>query len=137
MRFLCVGCDEPMALKDAIGPDRGSVALVYSCGTCGHEFAMLTNPHETQLVTSLGIEIGPDGEQREAASKCPFTGMVKEMQADDDSVPWTAEATARLAGVPDFVRPMARDGIERFARDKGYTEVDEKVLDEAREVFGF
>jgi hypothetical protein len=51
-------------------------------------------------------------------------------------VRWTAAAEARLAKVPEFVRPMARTGIEKFARDRGFVEVDEKILDEAREFFG-
>ena len=51
-------------------------------------------------------------------------------------VRWTAAAEARLANIPEFVRPMARTGIEKFARDKGALEVDEKVLDEARQFFG-
>ena len=49
---------------------------------------------------------------------------------------WTTAAEARLANIPEFVRPMARTGIEKFARDKGTLEVDEKILDEAREFFG-
>ena len=49
---------------------------------------------------------------------------------------WTAAAEARLANIPEFVRPMARTGIERFAREKGAMEVDERLLDEAREFFG-
>jgi hypothetical protein len=31
---------------------------------------------------------------------------------------------------------MARVGIEKFALDKGAAEVDEQILDEAREFFG-
>ena len=31
---------------------------------------------------------------------------------------------------------MARTGIERFARERGALEVDEKILDEARDFFG-
>ena len=31
---------------------------------------------------------------------------------------------------------MARTGIEQFARDRGALEVDEKILDEARDFFG-
>ena len=31
---------------------------------------------------------------------------------------------------------MARAGIEQFARDNGSLEVDEKILDAAREFFG-
>jgi hypothetical protein len=49
---------------------------------------------------------------------------------------WTAAAEARLANIPAFVRPMARTGIERFARERGALEVDEKILDAAREFFG-
>ena len=51
-------------------------------------------------------------------------------------VRWTSGAEARLANIPEFVRPMARTGIEKFARDKGALEVDDKILDEAREFFG-
>jgi hypothetical protein len=51
-------------------------------------------------------------------------------------VRWTAAAEARLANIPAFVRPMARTGIERFAREKGSLEVDEKILDAARDFFG-
>ena len=31
---------------------------------------------------------------------------------------------------------MARTGIEQFARDRGALEVDEKILEEARDFFG-
>ena len=34
------------------------------------------------------------------------------------------------------VRPMARTGIEQFARERGSLEVDEKILDAARDFFG-
>jgi hypothetical protein len=56
--------------------------------------------------------------------------------AEPIPVRWTAAAEARLAKIPEFVRPMARTGIERFARDKGIFEVDEQILDEARDFFG-
>jgi hypothetical protein len=57
-------------------------------------------------------------------------------RAESIAVRWTAAAEARLANIPEFVRPMARTGIERFAREKGALEVDEKMLDAAREFFG-
>ena len=52
------------------------------------------------------------------------------------SVQWTSGAEARLANIPEFVRPMARTGIEKFARERGAQEVDEAILDAAREFFG-
>jgi len=131
MKFLCVPCDTPMKLAET-SAEGGSVSLVYSCPDCGYECAMLTNPMETGVVASLGVKIGE--------SKCPFTGMVQEATGEQttkpDGVPWTPEAESRMAGVPEFVRPMVRTGIERFARDNGYAEVDEKVLDEAKSFFG-
>jgi hypothetical protein len=56
--------------------------------------------------------------------------------AETTLVRWTAAAEARLANIPEFVRPMARTGIERFARERGAMEVDEKVLDAAKDFFG-
>jgi light-independent protochlorophyllide reductase subunit B len=56
--------------------------------------------------------------------------------AEPVSVRWTAAAEARLAKIPEFIRPMARTGIERFAREKGAHEVDERILEAAREFFG-
>ena len=51
-------------------------------------------------------------------------------------VRWTAGRRSRLANIPEFVRPMARTGIEKFARERGALEVDEKILDAARDFFG-
>jgi len=48
----------------------------------------------------------------------------------------SAAAEARLANIPEFVRPMAKTGIEKFARDRGSLEVDEQILDAAKDFFG-
>ncbi len=141
MKFLCVACDEPMKLSQAGPPDGGgSLTAVFACPRCGQRTAMLTNPWETEMVTSLGIKIGPAGETAEGASRCPFSGMVREMEEEAargaDGVVWTAEALARLDNIPEFVRPMARQGVEHYARAQGHAEIDERVLDEARERFG-
>jgi hypothetical protein len=112
---------------------------------------MLTNAYETQVVQSLGVRIGPADAASEAGSRCPFTAMIPARTGTEPgsigeprhgpaagSIPvrWTAAAEARLANVPEFVRPMARTGIEQFARDRGTLEVDETILDAARDFFG-
>jgi hypothetical protein len=163
MKFLCVPCDSPMKLQSVGPPERGSLSVVYSCPECGYEMAMLTNAYETQIVQSLGVRIGPQGD-REASSTsgagCPFSSMIPAMEstsrapADGEKQPfdpargrpgessepmpvrWTAAAEARLANIPEFVRPMAKTGIEKFARERGAVEVDEQILDAAREFFG-
>ena len=145
MKFLCVPCDTPMKLQTVGPPERGSLSIVYSCPECGYEMAMLTNAYETQAVQSLGVRIGPDtGAQASSATGpgCPFSAMIPTKEGGDTqaaepiAVRWTAAAEARLANIPAFVRPMARTGIERFARENGSTEVDEKLLDAARDFFG-
>jgi len=158
MKFLCVPCDSPMKLQTVGPPDRGSLSVVYACPECGYEMAMLTNAYETQVVQSLGVRIGPEaarqaegGGSTASASKCPFGAMIPATSATDPfdaaqsrrgevaqpaPVRWTAAAEARLLNVPEFVRPMARTGIERFARDNGASEVDDRILDAAKEFFG-
>ena len=141
MKFLCVACDEQMKLKRTIGPERGSITLIYGCPTCGYAFAMMTNPHETQVVSSLGVKVGvQDGATAAAASKCPVTGMLQGLEREgeaEDAPMWTPAARERLAAIPEMVRPMAASGIESFAKQNGYVEIDEKVLEEARAQFGF
>jgi Proto-chlorophyllide reductase 57 kD subunit len=145
MKFLCVPCDSPMKLQTVGPPERGSLSVVYSCPECGYEIAMLTNAYETQIVQSLGVKIGAasaggSADSAKAGSGCPFAGMIpaNEDARPDEPTPvrWTSAAEARLANIPEFVRPMARTGIEKFAREQGAVEVDETILDAAREFFG-
>jgi hypothetical protein len=135
-----------MTLQSVGPPERGSLSVVYSCPECGYEIAMLTNAYETQVVQSLGVRIGPEagaGSSGTSGGGCPFSGMIPGIQevppvqaGEPIPVRWTAAAEARLANIPEFVRPMARTGIERFARERGALEVDEKILDAARDFFG-
>ena len=147
MKFLCIPCDSPMKLQTVGRPEGGSLSVVYSCPECGYEMAMLTNAYETQIVQSLGVRIGPgisEAASSGASSKCPFPAMMPATEGapegarDAEPIPvrWTSGAEARLANIPEFVRPMARTGIERFARERGSLEVDEKILDAARDFFG-
>ena len=159
MKFLCVPCDSQMKLQTVVPPERGSLSVVYACPECGYEIAMLTNAYETQIAQSLGVRIGPAEPSREArhgisegqSASCPFSAMIPATEGarafnvtqggpgqagEPVPIPWTAAAEARLARVPEFVRPMARTGIERFARERGALEVDEKILDAARDFFG-
>jgi hypothetical protein len=166
MKFLCVECDEPMKLLRTAGPDAGSMSVVFGCPVCGRETAMLTNAMETQVVRSLGVTIGgradaagpmemvrtslaqarPEPGDGDAAnppaaggSKCPFTGMVADAFARQESagpIAWTRAAEERLARVPAFAQSMVRIGVEMHARERGYTEIDDAVMDEVKGRFG-
>src|SRR5256885_17148118 len=47
-----------MAFAERELPGDGTLAATFKCPKCGRVVAMLTNPMETQLVSSLGVEIG-------------------------------------------------------------------------------
>lgn len=140
MKFLCVSCNEAMKLREVSPPDRGSLSVVYRCPSCEQEFAMLTNPYETQVVGSLGVKVGGESVTVEGESKCPFAGLVQDVTDGQESangeIPWTTEASSRLDNVPEFARPMAKKGIERYAKERGFARVDAEVLDQAKEFFG-
>ena len=154
MKFLCVPCDAPMRLLATDEREPGSLSVVYACPECGYEMAMLTNAQETQMVRSLGVRIGPaasaqlaapaDGTPTDgapAAAKCPFPAMLgMSLEAAPagaaGGLAWTPEALARLAAIPEFVRPMARAGVEQVAREQGQSVVDESLLSAARARFG-
>ena len=140
MKFLCVRCDEAMKLIEARPPERGSLSVVFRCPACENEIAMLTNPFETQVVGSLGVVIGGESGDSEGASSCPFSSLVQDMGAlpegGSGELAWSSEAAARLENMPEFARPMAKSGIEQFAKERGLPRIDLQVLDQAREFFG-
>ena len=152
MKLLCVECDAPMKFGGYEGPEEGSLSIRFLCPSCGKSTALLTNPFETQMVSSLGVKIGgktvppePMEQTRSAleseGGKCPFANMLAEDQAAapnkrPDGVAWTPEAEARLERVPGFVRPMAKKAIEKYAEQKGVREISESLLEEAREKIG-
>ncbi len=48
-------------------------------------------------------------------------------------LPWTPEAEQRLERIPSFARGMVVKGVEKFAREKGFNEVDEAIMRQSRE----
>jgi len=89
-----------------------------------------------------GIATTPSAPQPTAAppsgSKCPFTGVVSDAYARHETAApaWTQEAEARLERIPSFVRPMVQKGVEAYAREKGYAEIDATVMEEVKGRFG-
>jgi len=68
---------------------------------------------------------------------CPFAAMVGGASTDTPAmVAWTVDAAGRLERIPAFIRPMARQAIERFAQERGYATVTDEVMDQARDFMG-
>ncbi|MBI5749888.1 MAG: hypothetical protein HZA00_12265 [Nitrospinae bacterium] len=60
MKFLCIRCNEYMKLMNTDDSKGDSVDIIFSCSKCNNQIAMITNPQETQMVKTLGLNIGVD-----------------------------------------------------------------------------
>jgi len=65
---------------------------------------------------------------------CPYTGHIQTRERTEaDPVAWTGEAFERLRNVPLIARPLARNTVERFARENGFWRVTTRVMDENKD----
>lgn len=162
MKFLCLDCDEVMQFAERQLPGDGTLAAVFGCPTCDHEVAMLTNPMETQFVSSMGVEIGgrevpeqpmelvrgnlaegrddafadADVPPAEGGSAAPAAAGAEPGAASSGRVEWTDDAVARLGRVPSFVRGMVKRIYTDYARERGIPAITPEVMDRARSDLG-
>jgi hypothetical protein len=105
--------------------------------------AGLAHQREAALVVDAAgsredsLAAAPAGSPAADGPGCPFAAMIGGAGAAGVAgVPWTPEAEGRLERIPAFIRPMARQSIERFARERGYATVNDEVMDQARDFMG-
>jgi hypothetical protein len=151
VKFLCIDCDAQMAFEERRVPGDGTFAAAFRCPACGRRIAMLANPMETQLVEALDVRIGGRtlGEQplelvrgamRGRDDAFVDAGAPAVNHGDTDHPParprWSADAEARLARVPGFVRGMVKRLYAEYASERGITEITPDVMDRARQELG-
>ncbi len=147
MKFLCVPCDSVMEFAERHLPGDGTMAAVFACGGCGREMALLTNPMETQLVSTMGVKVGG----REVPAQPMETVRSTLAEGRDDAfdpppeappsptpggVRWSEDATSRLQAVPGFVRGMVKRIYTDYARERGIETITPAVMDRARTDLG-
>ncbi len=140
MKFLCVECDAQMASVQKTDPGDGSLALLFRCPRCRREIAMLANPMETQMVSSLCVSVG----DTVAAAPEPFAGVGSHLDSgaegarrDGEPAPsWSEAAETRLARIPGFVRGMVRRLYADWAREHGVAVITVEMMDRARSELG-
>jgi nucleotide-binding universal stress UspA family protein len=70
----------------------------------------------------------------EVEVQCPVTGVVSRRPRNaTDPVVWTEEAWSRLQLVPLIARPLARNTVERFARNHAIWRVTTAVMDDNKQ----
>jgi hypothetical protein len=164
VKFLCLECDSVMTFAERRVPGDGTLAAVFACGTCGREMAMLTNPMETQLVSSMGVKIGgrtvpeqpmeivrstlgdarddafdADGPSHSAAAAAAPADPADRATAAPGARPrvtWGDDAVERLERVPSFVRGMVKRIYTDWARERGIERITVEVMDTARSDLG-
>lgn len=140
MKFLCVSCEVQMVSVGQRAPGDGTLGILFRCPDCDREIAMLTNPMETQMVSSLCVKLDDDeGEERPEPFEGLSAGLSEEAASastepgDARSAPsWSPEAEARLQRVPGFVRGVVRRMYSDWARDRQIVEITPDVMDRAR-----
>ncbi len=156
MKFLCVECDEQMIFEQRQLPGDGTLAAAFRCPECERIVAMLTNPMETQLVSSLGIKIGgrevpgqplelvrsnvvggrEDAFVEDEPGSEPDISPERDRSGPAPSVVWSLAAVERLEGVPRFVRGMVKRIYTDYAKENGISEITPAVMDRARSDLG-
>ena len=58
MKFVCLNCETYMTFEKVEKPAESSLGVFFACPSCNAKFSMVTNPGETQMVTSLGVQFG-------------------------------------------------------------------------------
>ena len=109
--------------------------LIMGIGTA-EELALAEIKAEEAMKRTL-VE-GSDADETPAirivTAKCPYTGHVQEREwTEKDPVVWTGEAFDRLRLVPLIARPLARNTVERFARDHAMWRITTRVMDENKQ----
>jgi hypothetical protein len=142
MKFLCLECDAQLTFTERQQPGDGTFAAAFVCPRCGRRVALLANPMETQLVSSLGVRIG--GSELEPApmelTRAATVTREGAFAETDPAVPgrprWSPEAQLRLGQVPRFVRGMVKKIYGEYAAEHSIVEITPEVMDRARTELG-
>ncbi|HET6362517.1 MAG TPA: universal stress protein [Gemmatimonadota bacterium] len=109
--------------------------LIMGIGTA-EELALAEIKAEEAMKRTLveGSDVDETPAVRMVVAKCPYTGHVQEREwTEKDPVVWTGEAFERLRLVPLIARPLARNTVERFAREHAMWRITTRVMDENKQ----
>jgi hypothetical protein len=109
--------------------------LIMGIGTA-EELALAEVKAEQAMTRTVveGMDADVEPAEPTITVKCPYTGHAQlRARTSADPIVWTQEAFGRLAAVPLIARPLARNTVERFARDHGMWRVTTRVMDENKQ----
>ena len=104
--------------------------LIMGIGTA-EELALAEVKAEDAMKRTVveGHDADPVPEAATIETKCPYTGHLQVRERTlSDPVVWTHEAFERLTAVPLVARPLARNTVEKFAREHAVWRVTTAVM---------
>jgi len=123
MKFVCMKCETYMNFEKVEKPAEGSLGVFFGCPSCGARFTMVTNPGETQMVSSLGVQLGGrtvaqqpfemtrGGLRGEGADQAEMANYLQEHYSDKASAAYApAEGEKKTGGCP-FSAVVAQMGL--------------------------
>ncbi len=153
--FTCPSCDAQVAMVT----NPGETAMVQALGV---KLGGRTAPAAAMELTRESLQDAPEVLEKRSPSPaaqqemlkdeltkaeaaeaggCPFSSMVAQMEgmggsAETNQSPveltWSQEAEARIEGVPSFMRPMIKMGVEGYARKNNLSTITPEVMDASK-----
>jgi hypothetical protein len=132
MKFVCMKCETYMNFEKVEKPAEGSLGVFFGCPSCGARFTMVTNPGETQMVSSLGVQLGGrtvaaqpfemtrGGLRGEGESQAEMSNYLKEHYGEKPAAATAApaEGEKKTGGCP-FSAVVAQMGLGSSTEAKG------------------
>jgi len=122
MKFVCMKCETYMNFEKVEKPGEGSLGVFFGCPSCGARFTMVTNPGETQMVSSLGVQLGGrtaaaepfemtrSGLRGEGPGQAEMANYLKEHYGDKPVSTTATESSEKKSGCP-FSAVVAQMGL--------------------------
>jgi hypothetical protein len=132
MKFVCMKCETYMNFEKVEKPGEGSLGVFFGCPSCGARFTMVTNPGETQMVSSLGVQLGGraapaeafemtrSGLRTDGAGQADMANYLTEHYSETKAAPAGVEGEKKSGGCP-FSAVVAQMGLGSSTEAHGDT----------------
>jgi len=130
MKFVCMKCETYMNFEKVEKPGEGSLGVFFGCPSCGARFTMVTNPGETQMVSSLGVQLGGrtaaaepfemtrGGLRAEGSGQAEMANYLEEHYSEKPAATAAESAEKKSGGCP-FSAVVAQMGLGSHSETKG------------------
>lgn len=152
MKFVCLNCETYMNFEKVEKPAEGTLGVFFACPSCDAKVSMVTNPGETQMVSTLGVQLGgrtvdaiplemTRGTLKEEVSAPSDSGSMAaylndKIQAGESATPAGATTAKEGEGGCPFSAMVAQMGLTTGGTSTGTQQSDLQWTPDAQERLG-